>query len=430
VNIATSAAENGYKDLARKEFHSWSENPMSQTIVTKCCVVGGGPAGLMAGFLLARAGVEVVVLEKHGDFLRDFRGDTIHPSTLQIMHELGLLDGFLRLPHRKVHELAAWIGDQRFAVADFSHLPTICKFVAFMPQWDFLNFIAAQARALPHFQLLMQTSAQGLIRNGDRIEGVSATGPTGALEIRAELVIAADGRGSILRSAAGLEVEDFGAPMDVLWFKLPREDGDPSEAFGRVGPGRLLAMIDRGSYWQCGCVIPKGGAEELRRKGVAEFRNSLTALAPFVADRLAALRDWTDVNLLTVQVNRLKNWSLPGLLFIGDAAHAMSPVGGVGVNLAVQDAVAAANILAPKLRAGNVTTDDLAAVQKRRGFPARITQNIQLLVQDQVVRRVLAADKPFEAPLALRLLDAFPLLRRLPARLIGIGLRPEHVRSL
>jgi 2-polyprenyl-6-methoxyphenol hydroxylase-like FAD-dependent oxidoreductase len=402
---------------------------LAETITAKCCVVGGGPAGLMAGFLLARAGVDVIVLEKHGDFLRDFRGDTIHPSTLQIMHELGLLDEFLRLPHREASELAAWIGDRRFAVADFSHLPTACKFIAFMPQWDFLNFIAEQARALPNFRLRMRTSAEGLVREGGHIAGVSAIGPEGRIEIRAELVIAADGRSSTLRSAAGLEVEDFGAPMDVLWFKLPREDSDPAETFGRVGPGHMLAMIDRGSHWQCGYVIRKGGAEELRQNDIAKLRGSIVAMVPFVADRVGALQDWTEVSLLTVQVNRLKTWSQPGLLFIGDAAHAMSPVGGVGVNLAIQDAVATANLLAPKLRAGVLTDDDLAAVQRRREFPTRLTQSIQLAIQNQVIRRVLAADKPFNPPLALRLLDAIPLLRRLPARLIGIGVRPEHIRT-
>jgi 2-polyprenyl-6-methoxyphenol hydroxylase-like FAD-dependent oxidoreductase len=402
---------------------------MPETITTKCCIVGGGPAGIMAGFLLARAGVDVTVLEKHGDFLRDFRGDTIHPSTLQIIHELGLLDAFLRLPHRKAYELATWIGDRRFAVADFSHLPTVCKFIAFMPQWDFLTFVAEQARALPNFRLLMQTCAAAFIREGDRVAGVTAAGPDGPVEIRSELVIAADGRGSTLRSATGLEVEDLGAPMDVLWFRLPREGDDPAETFGRVGPGHMLVMIDRGSHWQCGYVIAKGGAEELKEKGIAALRDSISSMVPFVADRAGVLRDWADVSLLTVQVNRLKTWRRPGLLLIGDAAHAMSPVGGVGVNLAIQDAVATANLLAPALRAGNVTDEDLAAVQRRREFPARLTQSIQMAIQNQMIRRVLSASKPLTPPLALRLLDAVPLLRRLPARLIGIGIRPEHIRT-
>lgn len=403
---------------------------MSKTLATTCCVVGGGPAGLMAGFLLARAGVDTIVLEKHGDFLRDFRGDTIHPSTLQIMFELGLLEPFLRLPHRKAFQIAAWIGDRKIVIADFRRLPTLCKFIAFMPQWDFLNFIAAQAQKLPNFRLAMRTAANGLIEDGGRIAGVRAEGPEGPIEIRATLVIAADGRTSLLRSAAGLEVEDFGAPMDVLWFRLPREATDPAESFGRVGPGRMVAMIDRGSYWQCGYVIPKGGADELRGKDIATFRASVAATVPFLANRTDGLRGWDDVSLLTVQVNRLKTWSRPGLLCIGDAAHAMSPVGGVGVNLAVQDAVAAVNLLAPKLRAGTLADDDLAAVQRRRDFPARLTQRLQIFIQDRVIRRVLAADKPLAPPLALRLLDAVPVLRLLPARIIGMGVRPEHIRAV
>jgi 2-polyprenyl-6-methoxyphenol hydroxylase-like FAD-dependent oxidoreductase len=402
---------------------------MPEKLAHTCCVVGGGPAGLMAGFLLARAGVDVVVIEKHADFLRDFRGDTIHPSTLQVIHELGLLDAFLRLPHRKAHEISAWIGDRKIVMADFRHLPTVCKFIAFMPQWDFLDFIAGEGKKLSSFRLLMRTAANGLIEENGRIVGVRADSPEGPLEIRAELVIAADGRSSALREAAGLELEDFGAPMDVLWFKLPREAGDPEESFGRITPGRMLAMIERGSYWQCGYVIPKGGAEELRRKDIASFRAAIAATLPFLADRTDALRDWSDVGLLTVQVNRLKKWSRPGLLCIGDAAHAMSPIGGVGINLAIQDAVAAANLLAPKLRTGTVGEDDLAAVQRRRDFPARITQRIQLFVQDKVIRRVLTAEKPFEPPLVVRLFERLPFLRRLPARLIGIGVRPEHVRA-
>jgi len=402
---------------------------MSATLSAQCCVVGGGPAGLMAGFLLARAGVEVIVLEKHADFLRDFRGDTIHPSTLRLMDELGLLDQFLRLPHHKAYALSAWIGERQYKVADFSSLPGKCNFVAFMPQWDFLDFIAEHARALPNFRLLMRTAGERLLLDGDRVCGLSATGPDGELTIKARLVIAADGRGSHMRDDAKLSVEDFGAPMDVFWFKLPRKETDPDESFGRVAPGRMLAMIDRGAYWQCGCVIPKGGAEELREQGIAAFRESIARLTPFLADRVDALKDWSDVNLLAVQVNRLKTWSRPGLLCIGDAAHAMSPVGGVGVNLAIQDAVAGANLLSAKLRDNSLTDADVAAVQRRREFPTRVTQALQLFIQNRVVRGVLAADKPLEAPLVLRLFDAVPLLRRLPARLIGLGVRPEHIET-
>jgi 2-polyprenyl-6-methoxyphenol hydroxylase-like FAD-dependent oxidoreductase len=345
------------------------------------------------------------------------------------MDELGLLDEFLRLPHHKAYELSAWIGERQYKVADFSSLPGKCNFVAFMPQWDFLDFIAEHARALPNFRLFMQTAGDDLLFDGDRVCGVVAKGPDGELRIDTRLVIAADGRSSLMRADAKLPVEDFGAPMDVLWFKLPHRDGDPDESFGRVAPGRMLAMIDRGSYWQCGCVIPKGGAKELREKGIDAFRESIARLTPFLADRVGTLKDWTDVSLLTVQVNRLKVWSRPGLLCIGDAAHAMSPVGGVGVNLAIQDAVAAANLLGAKLRENTLSDEDVRAVQRRREFPTRVTQAIQLAIQDRVVRRVLAAQKPFDAPLALRLLNAMPLLRRLPARLIGLGVRPEHVET-
>lgn len=402
---------------------------MAQTTSASCCIVGGGPAGLMAGFLLARAGVDVVVLEKHADFLRDFRGDTIHPSTLQLMFELGLLHEFLQLPHRKAFQISAFVGDRKFVIADFRSLPTLCKYVAFMPQWDFLDFIAAEAKKLPSFRLLMKTAASGLLAEQGRVVGVRAAGPEGELEIRADLVIAADGRSSLMREAAGLEVEDFGAPMDVLWFKLRREASDPDESFGRVAPGRLVVMIERGAYWQIGYVIPKGGAQTLRSRPIGEFRDAIAKVAPILSDRVEELRDWDDVSLLTVQVNRLKNWSRPGLLCIGDAAHAMSPIGGVGVNLAIQDAVATANLLAEKLRTGSLRDEDLAAVQRRREFPARVTQRLQLFAQNRVIRSVLSADAPFEPPLALRIFDLFPVLRQLPARLIGIGLRPEHINS-
>ena len=396
---------------------------------TRCCIVGGGPAGMMLGLLLARAGVDVVVLEKHADFLRDFRGDTIHPSTLELMYELGMLEDFLKLPHQQVRELNAHIGDQSLPFADFSHLPTRCKFVAFMPQWDFLRFLAEQAARYPTFDLQMRAEATELIEAADCVIGVRAVSPDGPLEIRADLVIGADGRQSVLREKAGLHVRELGAPMDVLWFRLSRHSTDPEQTMGRFGVGRILVMINRGEYWQCGFVISKGSIEESRRRGIDTFRDGVASLAPFVADRTQEVRDWNDVNLLTVRVDRLLRWYRQGLLCIGDAAHAMSPIGGVGINLAIQDAVAAANLLAGPLREGRLTTGHLRQVQKRRQLPVRITQWIQVLIQRRVITRVLSAAGRLEPPLPLRLFARFPVLRRLPARLIGVGIRPEHVKT-
>ena len=396
--------------------------------MTRCCIAGGGPAGMMLGLLLARAGIETVVLEKHADFLRDFRGDTVHPSTMQVMHELGLLDAFLARPHSEVRALAAQIGEELIPVADFSHLPTRCNFIAFMPQWDFLDFIAGEAKRYPTFRLLMSTDATGLIREGDRMVGVSAQGPDGPLEVRAELIIGADGRHSTLRDAAGFEVVERGAPMDVLWLRLSKSADDPGQTLGRIDAGRIFIMLDRNDYWQCAFVIPKGAIDEVRARGLDAFRAEIIHLAPFLRDRVHDLASWDDVKLLTVAVNRLDTWYRPGLLFIGDAAHAMSPVGGVGINLAIQDAVAAANVLVPRMRQGMATLDDLRAVQRRRERPTRLTQRVQVLVQNRIISSVLhgtAAPKP---PFAVRMLGRFPLLRRLPARIIGMGFRPEHIR--
>jgi 2-polyprenyl-6-methoxyphenol hydroxylase-like FAD-dependent oxidoreductase len=394
-----------------------------------CCIAGGGPAGMMLGFLLARAGIEVAVLEKHGDFLRDFRGDTIHPSTLEVIYELGFLDQFLALPHSEVWQLKGYVGDDEVIVADFSHLPTHCHCIAFMPQWDFLDFIAEQARRYPGFHLLMNAEVTGLIEEEGRVAGVKATTPEGPLEVRAALTVGADGRHSTVREASALEVEDLGAPMDVLWLRLSRYPEDPEQVLGRFDRGRILIMLHRGDYWQCGYIIPKGGLDELKQEGLPSLREAIAALAPFAGDRVMEIADWDQVRLLTVAVNRLRRWYRPGLLCIGDAAHAMSPVGGVGINLAIQDAVAAANLLYAPLRGGTVTPDDLHRVQRRRELPARLTQWLQVLIQERVIRRVLGHEAKLSAPWPLRLLNRWPYLRRLPARLIGLGFRPEHVRT-
>jgi 2-polyprenyl-6-methoxyphenol hydroxylase-like FAD-dependent oxidoreductase len=403
--------------------------PTTETVQTQCCVAGGGPAGMMLGFLLARAGVSVVVLEKHGDFLRDFRGDTVHPSTLELMHELGLLDEFLKLPHSEVRQLTGYVGDSSAVVADFTHLPTRCKFVAFMPQWDFLNFLADHGRRYPTFDLRMRAEVTDLIKSAGRVIGVRAKTPTGTLEVRADLVAGTDGRHSVVRERAGFRVEDLGAPMDVLWMRFAHRPSDPSQALGRFDRGKVFVMLDRGDYWQCGFVIPKGGFDDLKGRGLDYFRSHVAEIAPFLRDRVGEIRTWDDVRLLTVAVDRLRRWYREGLLCIGDAAHAMSPIGGVGINLAVQDAVAAANILAKSLRNGTVTTARLLRVQRRREFPTRMTQWLQVLIQNRVITPALASQRSMSLPLPLRLLNRFPVLRRIPARLIGMGFRPEHVRT-
>jgi 2-polyprenyl-6-methoxyphenol hydroxylase-like FAD-dependent oxidoreductase len=484
-----------------------------QKINVRCCIAGGGPAGMVLAYLLARAGVEVLVLEKHADFLRDFRGDTIHPSTLEVLHELGLLDEFLKLPHDELRDIAVQIGDVKSTVADFTHLPTHCKFIALMPQWDFLNFIADHAKRYPEFNLRMQAEVTGLIFEGDRVAGVRAKTQFGPLEVRAELVIGADGRRSVVREQAGLQVENLGSPIDVLWMRISRKPSDPAQTFGHIDSGHILVQIQRGDYWQCAFVIPKGGFDPIRERGLPAFREEIARLSPYFRDRVAELKSWDDIKLLTVTVDRLKQWYRQGLLCIGDAAHAMSPIGGVGINLAIQDAVAAANILAPAFRRGSipgavllmdalnsemspgdsalpealamgltpaqagasnaapidssflrnglqndgalsaakagsnsaatdnrtapasevpystVTEDDLAAVQRRREFPTRMTQRMQVLIQNRVIGRVLASQKQLSVPLVVKLLTHFPILRRIPAYVVGIGFRPERVHT-
>jgi 2-polyprenyl-6-methoxyphenol hydroxylase-like FAD-dependent oxidoreductase len=402
---------------------------MADQVTTHCCIVGGGPAGMMLGYLLARAGLDVAVLEKHADFLRDFRGDTIHPSTLELMHELGLLSDFLALPHQEARTLKASIGDFEFIAADFSHLPTRCKFVAFMPQWDFLNFLCARGARYPGFHVLMRTEAIDLIEEQGAVIGVRASTPDGVRELRAPLVVGCDGRHSLTRQKAGLEVENFGAPMDVLWFRMRCKSDDPGDTMGLFEAGRILVAINRGDYWQCGYVIPKGSFETVQRGGLAEFRAQLARTMPVFADRVGEIAGWDEIKLLTVVVDRLKRWYRRGLLCIGDAAHAMSPVGGVGINLAVQDAVAAANILVQPLLSGAVDEATLRRVQERREFPTRVIQRGQVFVQQRVISSLLANTGKIEPPLVVKLLKAIPMLRRIPARIIGLGVRPEHIRT-
>jgi 2-polyprenyl-6-methoxyphenol hydroxylase-like FAD-dependent oxidoreductase len=399
------------------------------SLSTQCCIAGGGPAGMMLGFLLARAGVRVVILEKHPDFLRDFRGDTVHPSTLEIMHELGLLDQFLKLPHRTVDRLALEIGGQVVRMIDLTHLPTQCKYIALMPQWDFLNFLADHSRRYRQFDLRMRAEVIDLIEEAGRVAGVRVTTPEGELAVHADLVVGCDGRHSTVRDKAGLQCDDYGAPMDVLWFRITRRDGDGADVFGHFEAGALLVMLDRGDYWQCAYVIPKGGIDRVKANGIEAFRMRVVALSPFLADRIAELRSFDDVRLLSVMVNRLRQWWRPGLVCIGDAAHAMSPIGGVGINLAVQDAVAAANRLAAPLRSGTTTNGDLQAIQARRDFPARMTQKIQLTMQNRIIGPALQGTRQLKPPLLFKLFDAFPILWRIPARLLALGIQPEHVQT-
>lgn len=397
---------------------------------TQCCIAGGGPAGVVLGFLLARAGVETIVLEKHGDFLRDFRGDTIHPATLEIMYELGLLEDLLRRPHQEYPHVSAKFGDVAVKVADFAHLPTHCKFIALMPQWDFLNFLTEQGRRYPGFHLKMNSEVSELLEENGNVIGVKGKSAGRPFEVRARLTIGADGRHSVVREKAGLQINDLGAPIDVLWMRLSKQPSDTDLTLGYFKEGKVLVTINRGEYWQCARVIPKGAFDRIRQRGLPAFRDEIVEIAPFFRDRLCELKDWEDIKLLSVAVDRLVQWSRPGLLCIGDSAHAMSPIGGVGINLAIQDAVAAANILAEPLLQGRATAEDLSKVQQRRELPTRLTQFFQVQAHERILGPLLSGQMNLQQPpLAARLLGKFPVLRRIPARLIGMGFRPEHVET-
>ena len=392
---------------------------------TTCLVVGGGPAGMMLGYLLARSGVQTIVVEKHGDFFRDFRGDTVHPSTTELMHELGILDEFLRdVPHQTMDQLGIGVNGQTFDLIDFRHLPTACKYVVFMPQWDFLNFLADKAKRCPSFRLEMNTEVTGLLWEDDRVIGVTAQTAGEQMEIRAEVTVACDGRWSVIREKSGLPIIEFPMPIDVLWFRLPHTDSAP-ETLGYLGGGQMVIAIDRGDYWQCGTIIDKGGFERVQEAGLPQFRCKIALAAPFLATSLESLTDWDQVKLLSVRANRMRKWWLPGLLCIGDAAHAMSPVGGIGVNYAIADAVAAANSVAGPLRNARVSDDDLRAVQKHRQGPTRIAQWLQG-AQTANLARLSKTDPPLWM---LRLLSHSAPVKRLLGRIMGLGFRREHIRT-
>jgi 2-polyprenyl-6-methoxyphenol hydroxylase-like FAD-dependent oxidoreductase len=401
---------------------------MAEKLQTRCVIAGGGPAGIMTGYLLARAGVPVIVLEKHADFFRDFRGDTIHPSTLELMYELGLLEEFLKQPHQEVRELRGFVNGQAVPIADFTKLPMHCKFIAFMPQWDFLNFLSTYAKEFQSFQLLMEHEVVDLTFDQQRVTGVRVKTPRSELEIHADLVIGADGRHSIVQARAGLERQEFGAPIDVLWMRISKNQDDPQQTLGFFQQGKLLVLLDRGDYWQCGFVIPKGGFDAIKARGLQQLQKDIVSFAGFLHNRVAELDDWSKIKLLTVQINRLRDWCRDGLLCIGDSAHAMSPAGGVGINLAIQDAVATANLLAGKLRAGPVSVNDLRNVQARREWPTRLIQAMQVFIHRHVVTGQTSNRKD-SLPFVVSLLKWFPVLRQIPARFIGIGPRPEHFRS-
>ena len=399
-----------------------------RTITTDCCIAGGGPAGIMLGYLLARAGIDVTVLEMWPDFFRDFRGDTIHPSTMEILHELGLLEEFLQLPHSEMTRMTMHVGNKAITVADLTHLPTISKFIAFIPQWDFLNFLSTKAKEFPSFHLLMETKATDLIQEDGRSIGVRAQDKDGEIEIRAKLVVGADGRHSTIREKGAFVVDELGVPIDVLWFRIGRGDEDDKQSLGYLDKGHALIMLDRHTYWQCALVIPKGGFEEIKSKGLAAFRESIAKISHMTNETVAEIDSWDKVKLLSVAVDHVQQWAKEGVVLIGDSAHAMSPIGGVGINYAIQDAVAAANILTPAFKEKDLSLGVLNKIQQRREKPTRRMQNIQVYMQDHVISPLLNEKEFTKTPWVMNLFSLFPILRRIPARIIGIGFQPEHVK--
>lgn len=399
-----------------------------KTITTQCCIAGGGPAGIMLGYLLSRAGIPVVVLEKWPDFFRDFRGDTIHPSTMEILHELGILEDFLKLPHNETHQMVGHVGGKEVTIADFDLLLVRSPFIAFIPQWDFLNFLAKKSRAFKDFTLMMETEVVDIIQEKGRVVGVKVKNKEEEIEIRAEVTIGADGRHSIVREKAKLKGEDLGAPIDVLWFRIPRDDDGTMQSFGYIDSGKFLVMLDRDDYWQCAFIIEKGGLEKIKKSGIEAFRKNIASLAPFITSNLEELKDWDQIKLLSVTVDHLMSWYKEGLLCIGDSAHAMSPVGGVGINLAIQDAVATANVLIPAFRKGTPSTNDFAKIQKRRELPTRRMQRLQVFLHTNVILPILRRTTALVPPWPLRMIMKIHILRYIPARIIGIGFRPEHIK--